>query len=717
MAPRDGGQVDVRFSVANAEVVRQALSMLGKDGEKALKQFDAAAKPIPKTTGLISAGLSEAQGQLQQFAARLGPVGSGLIAIGPAGLVAAGAIGAIVTVAALALQQVNALADRAGRLRDFGETAGLTVQQVQALTIIGAEVGVTGEKVESGIGRMVVALEELRRGSGGAYEQLRKINPALVEQLARTRDSAESIDLLAQAWEKMDAAQKAATSRAFFGRDLGMVRVFNELAQSGGLAALQQRLGPAITLTQEFAAKIDNLKDSSDRLRNSAWERFFSIGAETQLQNQREMAEQLDWISRKLKDISELNFSEKLVDVLRLLNIFNPRGMGEAASRLAGFRKTGEGGGFGVSGTGQDASTTPAAGPSNEFMLAQMRERNALLGNAITPSEQLKQKTLELAVATQNWTLNQDAANRGLDAFKRAQEQAAVSSRQQIGILTEQELIKSRLTQLDEAQAKGYIRNAEERARAEQLVRREIKETMDALEVRNSRFQGLTRLTQDMGNLDKSLDTVAVSGLNNMTSALTDIAMGTKSASDAFKNLALQVTRSVIEMVIRMQIALPIARALQSALGSFGGGGFDLSQGSPGAGGAPFASALGNVFGSSGVMRFARGGIVGGPRLFPFAGGTGLMGEAGPEAIMPLRRGRGGRLGVEMAGGSGAPIININIEDRVGVSASSERPRRNQDGSIDLDMAIDKKIDKRIGSGGADRSLRRVGAAPTVTRR
>jgi phage-related minor tail protein len=41
-------------------------------------------------------------------------------------------------------------------------------------------------------------------------------------------------------------------------------------------------------------------------------------------------------------------------------------------------------------------------------------------------------------------------------------------------------------------------------------------------------------------------------------------------------------------------------------------------------------------------------------------GKTGLMGEAGPEAIMPLKRGSNGKLGVQMEGGGGGDVININ---------------------------------------------------------
>jgi lambda family phage tail tape measure protein len=70
-------------------------------------------------------------------------------------------------------------------------------------------------------------------------------------------------------------------------------------------------------------------------------------------------------------------------------------------------------------------------------------------------------------------------------------------------------------------------------------------------------------------------------------------------------------------------------------------------------------SAMGNVFAQNGIQKFARGGIVDRPTLFPFAKGIGLMGEAGPEAIMPLKRGRDGKLGV--AGGGGVNVGEINI--------------------------------------------------------
>jgi hypothetical protein len=104
----------------------------------------------------------------------------------------------------------------------------------------------------------------------------------------------------------------------------------------------------------------------------------------------------------------------------------------------------------------------------------------------------------------------------------------------------------------------------------------------------------------------------------------------------------------------------PIENALISAFsGGGGGGGFLASL---------FGFAKGGVFaGGQELTAFARGGVVTRPTVFPFSRGIGLMGEAGPEAILPLRRGRGGRLGVEMNSEGASPaaqdmstrIINV----------------------------------------------------------
>lgn len=90
-----------------------------------------------------------------------------------------------------------------------------------------------------------------------------------------------------------------------------------------------------------------------------------------------------------------------------------------------------------------------------------------------------------------------------------------------------------------------------------------------------------------------------------------------------------------------------------------------------GGGGAVPGFAKGGAFNAGQVMAFAKGGVVNGPTTFPMRGGTGLMGEAGPEAIMPLTRTADGRLGVAAQGGNSVNVtMNITTPDVAGFRRS-----------------------------------------------
>lgn len=107
--------------------------------------------------------------------------------------------------------------------------------------------------------------------------------------------------------------------------------------------------------------------------------------------------------------------------------------------------------------------------------------------------------------------------------------------------------------------------------------------------------------------------------------------------------------RSVASKAFSSAIS-PVATALGTAVT---GGVQNLVSGM-----LPFAN--GGALSSGRVRAFAKGGVVNGPTTFPMRGGTGLMGEAGPEAIMPLERGADGKLGVRSNGG-GAVYVTMNI--------------------------------------------------------
>lgn len=134
--------------------------------------------------------------------------------------------------------------------------------------------------------------------------------------------------------------------------------------------------------------------------------------------------------------------------------------------------------------------------------------------------------------------------------------------------------------------------------------------------------------------LDQVKDTLA----NQMTSAIEGLIDGTKSLGESLSG------------VLRQMASL----FLQAGIGSF--------KGDDGKGGSGLLGlfANGGVIAKNKVVPFAYGGVVNKPTLFPMANGAGLMGEAGPEAILPLRRGRNGRLGVEASGGTGDIIVNVD---------------------------------------------------------
>lgn len=131
--------------------------------------------------------------------------------------------------------------------------------------------------------------------------------------------------------------------------------------------------------------------------------------------------------------------------------------------------------------------------------------------------------------------------------------------------------------------------------------------------------------------------------------------------SDALRTVA----QSMIDAAWKAAVK-PVANHVGGALPSVVSGMFG--------GAAAFAD--GGSFAQGRVMPFANGGVVSGPTYFPMRGGTGLMGEAGPEAIMPLTRGADGKLGVRAEGSSAPPVtvvMNINTPDVSGFQRSQSQ--------------------------------------------
>ena len=108
-------------------------------------------------------------------------------------------------------------------------------------------------------------------------------------------------------------------------------------------------------------------------------------------------------------------------------------------------------------------------------------------------------------------------------------------------------------------------------------------------------------------------------------------------------------------------------------------------------------SAKGNVFAGNKIVPYAMGGIIDRPQIFPLSNGAALAGEAGPESIMPLKRGRDGKLGV-IANGGGVGNIVVNV-DASGSSVEGDSAQSEQFGRA-LAAAIQSELIEQQRPGG-----------------
>ncbi len=164
-----------------------------------------------------------------------------------------------------------------------------------------------------------------------------------------------------------------------------------------------------------------------------------------------------------------------------------------------------------------------------------------------------------------------------------------------------------------------------------------------------------------------------------------------QSVWQSFGNAVMSVVNRIIDRLLDMEGGvLDKLVGLGSSLLGIGGGAWSAGNGSPTGGwGTPGLYAKGAAFGRGGIEQFARGGaftngIYSSPTLFKFANGAALgqMAEAGPEAVMPLKRGPNGSLGVEVHDSQPIRVeigvnddrFNAYVDDRAGGVVAQSAP-------------------------------------------
>jgi hypothetical protein len=186
--------------------------------------------------------------------------------------------------------------------------------------------------------------------------------------------------------------------------------------------------------------------------------------------------------------------------------------------------------------------------------------------------------------------------------------------------------------------------------------------------------QKLSDAIKEADKLGEAIGGIAVDAIGGLTNKFVELA---ETGKAAFGDLAKEVLRSLAQIALR-------AAAFQFIGALFPG----------------LKLAANGMVAEKGVQAFAQGGVVTRPTFFKFAsGGTmnnGVMGEAGPEAIMPLKRGPDGKLGV--AGGGGSTNITVNV-DAKGTSAQGDEGRSGQLARV-VAQAVQAELIKQKRPGG-----------------
>ena len=521
----------------------------------------------------------------------------------------------------------RSILDTADAIGKASDAVGLSVENFQSYSQQASLAGVATSQFSSNLTAFVKRVGEARTGTGPLVTGLKNIDAALTANILAAGSQDEALGIVADAIQQAGTAtERAAIANAAFSRSgIGMVNFLRE--GSAGLEEFRRQADEAGTIMSEKLVR--NAEQFNDQLTTLKLRAVTSIGIPF-LTVLGEVQDKFEGVSLEMQRNFEnaFNFIEfevaKFAAVVKFYlstsNIFGQfaegfyRIGGQFSAELQGifeFMK----------------SQNPAAVLNRDLDEAAAKFKvvgqsirtsyNAATDEAIIRVNDLREAEIKLrefqASATNEGDVQRqqeltDAAEKYADALKSILDQA----------LPEQAAADKRFDSLN------FLADALERGAIE------VDQYIAAV-------KGLTfvenEATEASATMGQALGTLVADGVTRFADSIIDLATGGK---DSFKRFANSIIQDIARMIIQFQILSAIR--------------------STNLGAQLLGSAQGNAFGPSGVIPFANGGVVTRPTLFPFAGGTGLMGEAGAEAILPLSRGSNGNLGVEST-------VNVNVQN------------------------------------------------------
>lgn len=639
---------------------------------------------IGADSAALDKGLKDAQSSLARFSGQIKNIG----------LVAAGALAGVVGGTAVAIRSALTDADKLGKL---AQSVGLPVEELSKLKYAAELSDISLESLGTSLVKLSKNMSEVAGGNKtGAAAQAFKVLGINVRDASGQVKSSDTIlaEVADRFAEYRDGANKTAIAVALFGRaGAAMIPMLNQ-----GSAALREQKNEAA----ELGLVIDKQTASAAEAFNDNLTRLHKVMGGVAVQIAAQLAPGLESLSNWLVEVAKNGeLSSRIVSALHVVVVATSKVVATAAivfnrlaSELAALWNV-----VSSIGTGGFATAWDQFRQTGE-------ETNRVLAGLPDLMRQIEQIGAAAFGTTSAHTLEWTAALKGSnDAIREAialgnqfieqrkREAPALPEGGENALQTYLQGIAKRQAALQaEMQTIGMSEAAQESLKIKMEALTIAKEK--GIEVDQRMAAQINATAASFGQLSQAVQEARLrwsaveGGINTVASGLTDIAMRTKTAADAFRDMATSIIRDITQMIIKALLL----KAATSFMSSLPGSGVTHT---PGGYSPAFPQPIGsNAMGTD----FWRGGPT-------------WVGERGPEIVdLP----RGARV---TANDNIMPNVNVNVHNYGSDNVDVRPKRRNADGSIDLEVVVGSMVDRRLARGDSDAAMSRFGASPTQVRR
>jgi len=628
----------------------------------ALQAQRAATQGVAASTGLAGTAATAAAGAFRTLWLVLGPL----------------------AIAMLAVQQATKAWDAGMKAANLGEEAeqvNLTTDALQAFRFQAVQNGVEVATLDQAMIRLTASMGQAAQGGKDQIETFQNLGVKLLDSNGKLRATADVLPEVARGLLAMESGtERNAMLTEMFGKSgARVVTMLQDWAQGTDMVINKARAQGGV-LEADVIAQWDKVADSLAKAGAAAEVTFANLGAPIATWALEKVAALLDSINTNLarlkqeaatitvrtakNDAAEI---ESQIAAQRGLLAINPNNQMALASikgleaRLAAAKNAAglaemqaqqgaiQAGGAPSANVSQvlptiTVSSTGASNPTPKGGASGSAGAKTAIDEAAKAAEKLASWMRDANVSFETFMANQEIQRQSLFLSS----EAASALKIETDFLNK---AKADDVVLTEQQRAALASHAAQMAASEEKTR----QFTEAFEFARDTFHGfLTDLRQGILDGKSFWESFGNAGLNALNAI----------ANKLFEMAANKLFESAFGGSSGGGGGL-LGRILSSIIGGVAGG---ASGGFASTDLGTFANANGNVFRAGNVIPFARGGVVSRPTLFPMANGMGLMGEAGPEAVMPLRRGPGGRLGVSAhGGGQTAPVIRLEVTGDTGL--------------------------------------------------